>query len=116
MKRREFILSCGGLFVMSQLPAGAKTYGDKKLPDGLRNVRKITIPVGATSPFKALQISDSHLTWTDSRDNERKGGRNILAKAQTPDKVNVIEYTITLKITPSSHICLTERNNLLSTH
>lgn len=72
MKRREFILSCGGLFVMSQLPAGAKTYGDKKLPDGLRDVRKITIPVGATTPFKALHISDSHLTWTDSRDNERK--------------------------------------------
>ena len=57
---------------MSQLPAGAKPNDEKKLPDGLKDVRKITIQVGAKTPFKALHVSDSHLTWTDSRDNERK--------------------------------------------
>lgn len=72
MERREFIQLCGGLFVMSQLPAGAKPNEEKKLPDGLKDVRKITIQVGAKTPFKALHVSDSHLTWTDSRDNERK--------------------------------------------
>ncbi len=41
-------------------------------PIAMKEIRKIRIPVGASTPFRALHISDSHLTRVDHRDNERK--------------------------------------------
>lgn len=76
MKRRNFLKTVGGVMVMSQLPLSisAKTKNDANHdgePD-LSDVLRITIPVGAAEPFRALHISDSHLTRVDDRDNERK--------------------------------------------
>ena len=73
MKRRDFLRLSGGLFLTSQLPIllNARTDGSK---DSLkmREIRKIRIPVGASKPFSALHLSDSHFTRVDGRDNERK--------------------------------------------
>ena len=37
------------------------------------------IEIGLSSPFRALHLSDSHLSLADDRDDERK---NLLAKRQ----------------------------------
>ena len=74
MKRRHFLKAVGGVALMSQLPmnASAKEKENKKESAELPEITRITIPVGATKPFKALHISDTHLTKVDNRDNERK--------------------------------------------
>lgn len=73
MERREFLRLSGGLFLASQLPMflKAKTEDDVK-PVVTLDVRKIRIPVGASKPFSALHLSDTHFTRVDGRDNERK--------------------------------------------
>ena len=60
---------------MSQLPSNVKakdkdTCQSEEL--SLTEVTYITIPVGATEPFYALHLSDTHLTRVDERDNQRK--------------------------------------------
>lgn len=80
MKRSEFLRLCGGALLLTQLPkpliakvnAGAEAGNAAEGPSSLKDVRKITINVGATKPFSALHISDTHLTRVDERDNERK--------------------------------------------
>lgn len=74
MKRREFLQLCGGMIIASQLPE--KVYASLLEPvagpTALKNIKKLTIAVGATSPIRALHLSDTHLTRVDERDNERK--------------------------------------------
>ena len=74
MKRREFLQLCGGLIIASHLPE--RSYARLMEPildsDSLKEIKKLTIKVGATSPIKVLHISDTHLTRVDGRDNERK--------------------------------------------
>ena len=74
MKRREFLQLCGGLFIAMQLPG--RSYARLLEPilgeNSLKEIKKLTINVGATAPFKVLHISDTHLTRVDARDNERK--------------------------------------------
>ena len=80
MKRSEFLRLCGGALLLTQLPkpliakvnAGAEAGNAAEGPSSLKDVRKITINVGATKPFSALHLSDTHLTRIDERDNERK--------------------------------------------
>lgn len=80
MERRDFLRLCGGLFVMSRIPAGimaqnhggAMSAGKMTVQGDFKELRRIMIDVGASRPFSALHISDSHLTRVDSRDNERK--------------------------------------------
>ena len=75
MKRRNFLKAFGGIMVMSQLPVNVKANPKEEAaqePAELSEVTYITIPVGATKPFHALHISDTHLTRVDERDNERK--------------------------------------------
>ena len=36
------------------------------------NTVKTTLPVGASTPFRAVHISDTHLTYADMRDGEAK--------------------------------------------
>lgn len=36
------------------------------------NIRNVTLDVGASAPFRALHVSDSHICLCDGRDNERK--------------------------------------------
>ena len=74
MKRGEFLKLCGGLFIAMQIPG--RSYAHLLEPivgaDSLKEVKKLTIKVGATAPFRVLHISDTHLTRVDGRDNERK--------------------------------------------
>jgi UDP-2,3-diacylglucosamine pyrophosphatase LpxH len=80
MKRSEFLRLCGGALLLTQLPKPLAAKMQKAAeaskvaegPSTLRDVRKITINVGAKKPFSALHISDTHLTRVDARDNERK--------------------------------------------
>ena len=88
MKRREFLRLSGGLFLASQLPMflNAKTEDAKEVV-GMKEIRKIRIEVGASKPFSALHLSDSHFTRVDGRDNERKhklaqGRSKIFPKAE----------------------------------
>lgn len=88
MKRREFLRLSGGLFLASQLPVFLHAKEDENLNSVMmKEIRKITIPVGATKPFSALHLSDSHFTRVDDRDNERKknlaeGRSKIFPKAE----------------------------------
>ena len=74
MKRSEFLRLCGGMLLATQLPKSvwAQANNPTEGPQSLKNIRRITINAGATKPFSALHISDTHLTRTDERDNERK--------------------------------------------
>lgn len=80
MKRSDFLRLCGGALLLTQLPKPLAAKMQKAAeaskvaegPSTLRDVRKITINVGAKKPFSALHISDTHLTRVDARDNERK--------------------------------------------
>lgn len=74
MKRSEFLRLFGGMLLATQIPSSvlARVMQSDKERLELKDIRKITIKVGATAPFKALHISDSHLTRVDERDNERK--------------------------------------------
>ena len=74
MKRSEFLKLFGGMLLATQLPDKAVARVTEPImgPEMLKNIRKITINVGATKPFSALHISDTHLTRVDGRDNDRK--------------------------------------------
>lgn len=62
------------MLLASQLPDKAVARMSQPIvgPDRFSDLRKITINVGATSPFSALHISDTHLTRVDGRNDERK--------------------------------------------
>ena len=74
MKRSDFLRLCGGVFLASQLPDKLYAQLSEPItgPTSLKEVRKLTINVGATAPFRVLHLSDTHLTRVDGRDNERK--------------------------------------------
>ena len=74
MKRSDFLRLCGGMLLATQLPKAVWAQANKPAdgPQSLKNIRRITINAGATKPFGALHISDTHLTRVDERDNERK--------------------------------------------
>ena len=36
------------------------------------NIIHTTLNIGATAPFKVLHLSDTHLTYADLRDGQRK--------------------------------------------
>lgn len=74
MKRREFLRLSSGLLLLTQFPlklnANAKNISAQNIE--LKDIRRISISVGATKPFSALHVSDTHFTRVDHRDNERK--------------------------------------------
>ena len=74
MKRSDFLRLCGGMLLATQLPKTVWAQANKPAdgPQSLKNIRRITISAGATKPFGALHISDTHLTRVDARDNQRK--------------------------------------------
>lgn len=74
MKRSDFLKLFGGVLLASQLPDKAVARMSEPIlgPDDFKDLRKITINVGAVTPFSALHISDTHLTRVDGRDNDRK--------------------------------------------
>ena len=46
-------------------------FGTKKVCREM-NIIKTTINIGAGAPFRVIHISDTHLTYADMRDGERK--------------------------------------------
>ena len=75
MKRRVFLQACGSLCLLPSLSRGqtaAETKQQTEQAAYLKEVRKLSIRVGADKPFSALHIADSHLTRVDARENERK--------------------------------------------
>lgn len=81
---------------MSQIPVNvsAKTKDETKETKKLDEVTYITIPVGATEPFYALHISDTHLTRVDERDNERKKELSAWRKKSFPHAEEYFEDAI----------------------
>lgn len=75
MKRRNFLKTLGGIAVMSQIPVSVKAKESNDCQENevkIDDLTYITIPVGATEPFYALHVSDTHLTRVNERDNKRK--------------------------------------------
>ena len=78
MDRRNFIKTGIGAAVASLLPFSVEAQdtivGPTRKVNSLNalNIHNIRIPVGIEKPFSALHISDSHLAFADTRDNERK--------------------------------------------
>ncbi len=74
MERRKFLQLFGTSLLVPPLmeSAWAKVPAKRNTSIELKEIRKIRIPVGAKAPFRALHISDTHITRVDDRDNERK--------------------------------------------
>ncbi|MBR4856849.1 MAG: metallophosphoesterase, partial [Bacteroidaceae bacterium] len=93
MDRRNFIKASIGAAVAAQMPLGSVAQTEK--PQIARKVsemkklslRSVRIATGIEKPFSALHLSDSHLTFADTRDDERKwklaaGRQRIFLRAE----------------------------------
>lgn len=71
--RRNFMQLSAGLCLASTLPAALPTTlaGEESTKEELKIV-PLRVPVGASKPFQAIHISDTHLCHADERENERK--------------------------------------------
>ena len=98
MKRRNFLKTVGSMAVLSQLPtsthAEEKETTSSESASQLKEIRKISIHVGVKTPFSVLHISDSHLTRTDDRDNERKKKLSQSRKRSFPNAEKYFEASI----------------------
>ena len=96
MKRLEFLQLCGGVFIASHLSdeAYAQLLDPATDKSTLKEIKRLTIKVGATSPIKALHISDTHLTRVDGRDNERKHTLSAKRKSAFPDAERYFDAAI----------------------
>ena len=76
MKRREFLKLCGCFVLSTSISykafATLKNLNGENLPNFKLDIRPLTINVGATKPFKALHISDTHYTRATEVENQRK--------------------------------------------
>ncbi len=75
MKRRRFLEILTTMAATPFLPIGLHAATDEtRRPHSLAplNIRNITIKLECEEAFSALHISDTHLTFADNRDNERK--------------------------------------------
>ena len=68
MNRREFLTLGAGAVLAAELPVLAA----KRAPLPPLRLETIEIPVGASKPFGAIQVSDTHIVRVDNRDDERK--------------------------------------------
>lgn len=68
MKRREFLSLGAGAMLAAELPAVAA----KSAPLPQLRLKPIEIPVGASKPFGAIHVSDTHIVLVDDRDDGRK--------------------------------------------
>ena len=71
--RHGFIGALGASFGMFALsPSRLCAAMDAKRALKPLNVNRVTVKVGASKPFKVMHVSDTHFTFCDSRDDERK--------------------------------------------
>ena len=68
VNRREFLSLGAGAVLAAELPALAA----KRAPLPPLHLETIEIPVGASKPFGAIHVSDTHIVRVDNRDDERK--------------------------------------------
>lgn len=66
LNRRGFLRIAGAGFAACAVPAGVRGY--EPLP--ALKIRRVSLPVGASRPFRVLHVSDSHVARIDSRDTE----------------------------------------------
>jgi hypothetical protein len=69
IQRRSFLRLGAGLIAASELPRAALA---KSAPLPPIKLRQIEICAGASKPFGAVHVSDTHIVRADSRDNARK--------------------------------------------
>ena len=69
LNRRDFIKASAGLCFASSLPTVSPLLA---ADESLLKPQKIRIEVGASQPFKAVHVSDSHFCLVDDREVERK--------------------------------------------
>ena len=67
--RRDFLRLGAGALVAAELPGSAFAMRDPLKP---LNVRPLEIAVGASKPFGAMHVSDTHIVRADRRDDARK--------------------------------------------
>ena len=72
--RRDFLKASAGLCLASSLPTVSPLLA---ADETFLTPKKIKLQVGATQPFKAVHVSDSHFCLVDDRENERK--KNLAA-------------------------------------
>ncbi|MBR0226320.1 MAG: metallophosphoesterase [Thermoguttaceae bacterium] len=75
MNRREFLkLGVCGCFASSLSNLDLSVYSEAFAEEALDNLKIVehTLKIGATKPFTAVHISDTHLTFADERETERK--------------------------------------------
>ena len=75
MNRREFLkLGACGCFASSLSNLDLSVYSEAFAEEALDNLKIVehTLKIGATKPFTAVHISDTHLTFADERETERK--------------------------------------------
>lgn len=74
MQRRKFLQALGTTLMASPLASLTASADEPNKPAApqFKDLRRITIPVGATQPFRALHIADTHITHADSREDARK--------------------------------------------
>ena len=93
MDRRNFIKASIGAAVAAQMPLGSVAQTQKaqiarKVSEMKKlSLRSVRIATGIAKPFSALHLSDSHLTFADTRDDERKwklaaGRQRIFLRAE----------------------------------
>lgn len=75
-------------------------------------ITKITIPVGADTPFQMLHMSDNHLCLADARDNERK---NALAVSRANAFTGGCPQKLLDHLTDLMHLAGTENLPILHT-
>ena len=67
--RCDFLKASAGLCLASSLPSVSPLLA---ADETLLKPQKIKLQVGASQPFKAVHVSDSHFCFVDDRENERK--------------------------------------------
>ncbi len=76
LSRRNFLQLGAGACLASTLPFkfDSNAFGDGEAPlkESPLNIVKFTLDVGATQPFTAVHVSDTHICFADERENERK--------------------------------------------
>ncbi|MBR2376410.1 MAG: metallophosphoesterase [Clostridia bacterium] len=58
------------------------------------SIIKTKLNVGATKPFKVLHMTDTHLTYADMRDGERKVNLALSREKIFPENVKTLEYGV----------------------
>lgn len=58
------------------------------------SIIKTTLKVGATKPFKIIHMTDTHLTYADMRDGERKVNLALSREKIFPENVKTLNFAV----------------------